>query len=120
MKDYYDLFVTYSMSLCSQEEYSNKQRIREHNASMKKLLCLQAEMDKEIEKHLDMLIRLLVHNNEKVRINAAEYCLKKNVYKKEAVDTLNNIAKFSLDMTLAFSAKTILDQSGDGSLSSDG
>ena len=56
----------------------------------------------------DILSMLLIHKDNRVRINAASLCLQINVLVQKAVLTLSNIVNTSDDSTICFSAKMLL------------
>ena len=106
MKDYYNLFVELSLQQCTQNDYSDKKKVKAHNAASKKLRELQEEMKGcDIAATLEML---LSHEDERVRVNAAALCLEMKVLFEKAVLTLKNVINSSGDPTILFSAKMIL------------
>ena len=56
----------------------------------------------------ETLFKLMNHENEKVRLNAATICLQKDLYKSDARDELRRIAKESSDGIISFQASTAL------------
>ena len=106
MKDFYNLFIKLSLQQCTKNDYSDKLRVKEHNAVSKKLQQLQSEMMK-ID-CTEVLSMLLSYEDDRVKINAASLCLQMNVLIDKAVLTLKNIIDSSDDETICFSAKMIL------------
>lgn len=106
MKDYYNLFVELSLQQCTMHDYSDKKKVKRHNAAAQKLDLLQAEM-KEID-CTNLLNELLRHDDDRVKLNAASLCLSKGILINEAKQTLNRIINFSEDSTMCFCAKMIL------------
>lgn len=106
MKDYYSLFVELSLQQCTKNDYTNKKKVKVHNTSFKKLQRLQEEMQKT--DCINILSMLLLHNDNRVKLNAASLCLKMGVLVDKAVLTLKNIIDSSDDSTICFSAKMIL------------
>ena len=80
MKDYYNLFVELSLQQCTKNDYENKLKVKKHNAAYKKLNKLQDEMMKNIGD--DALHALLNHEDDRVKVNAASFCLNSEVLGK--------------------------------------
>ena len=119
MKDYYSLFIELSLQQCAKNDFTNKFKVRHHNAALRKLKQLQTEMmQNDCEEILHML---LSHKDNRVRVNAADLCLQMNILVKQAVLVLENIAEISDDPTMCFSAEMLLKdmaaKAGDGYLS---
>ena len=106
MKDYYKLFVELSLQQCTKNDYANKLKVKTHNTAYKKLRLLQDEM-KQIDNE-EMLHLLLNHEDDRVKINAASFCLQITVLVEKAVLTLERIIDVSDDSTICFSAKLLL------------
>lgn len=106
MKDYYKLFVELSLQQCTKNDYANKLKVKTHNTAYKKLRLLQDEM-KQIDNE-EMLHLLLNHEDDRVKINAASFCLQISVLVEKAVLTLERIIDVSDDSTICFSAKLLL------------
>ena len=106
MKDYYNLFVEFSLQQCTKNDYANKLKIKTHNLASKKLKQLQEEMKQNDSK--DILCMLLHHKDDRVKINAASLCLQMNVLVDQSVLALENIIDISDDSTICFSAKMLL------------
>ena len=106
MKDYYDLFVELSLQQCTKSDYANKLKVQKHNAASKKLNKLQDEMMQNISN--DTLCALLNHEDDRVKVNAASFCLKSEVLVEQSILTLKKIIDDSNDSTICFSAKMLL------------
>lgn len=77
----YDLYVGNCLKLCLQDDYGNCKKLRAHNKAMDNLAKPEAEMPPA-----DFL-RLLVHEDERVRLNAAAACVRRKLCYDEAVAT---------------------------------
>lgn len=106
MKDYYNSFVNLSLQQGSKNDYSDKAKLKMHNAASKQLQQLQNIM-KESD-CTEVLCKLLSHEDERVRINAASLCLQMGVLIEKTNCVLRNIMDSSDDATMRFSAKIIL------------
>ena len=106
MKDYYNLFVELSLQQCTKNDYGNKLKVKKHNAAYKKLNKLQDEMMKNIGD--DALHALLNHEDDRVKVNAASFCLNSEVLVEQSILTLEKIIAGSDDPTICFSAKMLL------------
>lgn len=106
MKDYYSCFVELSLRQCTKNDYADKKKVRVHNEMSKKLLELQTEMSRS--DCTEVLHKLLSHEDDRVRCNAASMCLQIGVLPEKAVLVLKKIADSSTDPTVQFSAKMLL------------
>lgn len=106
MKDYYNLFVELSLQQCAQNDYANKLKVKKHNVASKKLKKLQDEMKQNVSE--DILYALLNHEDDRVKVNAASFCLQSELLFDQAVLTLERIIDVSDDSTICFSAKMLL------------
>ncbi len=106
MKDYYNLFVELSLQQCTKNDYANEQKVKKHNAAAKKLNKLQDEIMKNISN--DTLCALLNHEDDRVKVNAASFCLDSKVLVEQSILTLEKIIADSDDSTICFSAKMLL------------
>ena len=106
MKDYYNLFVELSLQQCTENDYANKLKVKKHNAAAKKLNKMQDEMMQNIND--DMLRVLLNHEDDRVKVNAASFCLQSEILVEQSVLTLEKIIDVSNDSTICFSAKILL------------
>ena len=66
----------------------------------------QAQLEAELTAH--ELRQLLTHEDERVRLNAAAACLRRQLCYDEAVETLREIEARSTDGTLGLAAKMLL------------
>ena len=107
MKDYYDLFIELSLQQCSKIDYSNKEKVKIHNSASKKLRKLQEEMKHSLSE--EMLCKLLRHEDDRVKINAAYFCLRSEILIEQANLTLKKVVEASDDPTLCFTAKMLLE-----------
>lgn len=106
MKDFYNLFVELSLQQCTKKDYANKLKVKTHNAASKKLRQLQDEMKKNASE--EILYMLLSHEDDRVKVNAALYCLQLGILVEQAVLALKKIIDASDDSTICFSAKMLL------------
>ena len=106
MKDYYILFVELSLQQCTKNDYANKLKVKKHNAASKKLNKLQDEMKQNVSE--DILYVLLNHEDDRVKVNAASFCLQSEILVEQSVLTLKKIIDVSDDSTICFSAKMLL------------
>ena len=106
MKDYYHLFIELSLQQCTKNDYANQRKVKKHNAASKKLNKLQDEMKQNVRE--DILYRLLNHEDDRVKVNAASFCLQSEILFGQAVLTLKKIIEGSDDPTICFSAKMLL------------
>ena len=108
MKDYYNLFVELSLQQCTKNDYGNKLKVKKHNAAYKKLNKLQDEMMKNIGD--DALHALLNHEDDRVKVNAAAFCLNSEGLVARSILTLEKIIADSDDSAICFSAKMQLNK----------
>lgn len=106
MKDYYNPFVELSLQQCTQNDYADKRKVKEHNAASKKLNKLQDEMKGNVSE--EILAALLEHGDDRVKVNAASFCLQSGILVERSVLTLKKIMDDSDDSTICFSAKMSL------------
>lgn len=109
MKDYYKLFVELSSQQCTKNDYANKAKVQKSNTASKKLKLLQDEMKQNVNE--DILYMLLNHEDERVKVNAASFCLQSEILVDYAILTLKKIIAVSDDVTISFSAKMLLQMS---------
>ena len=100
----FDEFVTICEKTCSADEFKSKKRRTEHNAAMTSLEKLKKKMFVEQEHCLSIAVALMQHDNEKVRINAAAYCLEANISVETAKQVLLDIYRNSSDRILSYNA----------------
>ena len=98
----YDLYIENCLKLCLQDDYIDRRKLRAHNRAMDILAKLEAELTAH------ELRQLLTHEDERVRLNAAAACLRRQLCYDEAVETLREIEARSTDGTLGLAAKMLL------------
>ena len=106
MKDYYNLFIELSLQQCTKNDYANKLKVKKHNDAFKKLKKLQDEMKQNVND--DVLYLLLNHEDDRVKVNAASFCLQAEILVDQAILALKKIIDVSDDSTICFSAKMLL------------
>ena len=106
MRDYYNLFVELSLQQCTKNDYANKLKVKKHNAAAKRLNKMQGEMMQNIGD--DTLRMLLHHEDDRVKVNAASFCLHSKVLVEQSIFTLEKIVADSDDSTIRFSAEMLL------------
>ena len=102
------MFRCVSLQQCTENDYANKQKIKKHNAASKKLKRAQEEMKHNVGE--DVLYMLLNHEDDRVKVNAAAFCLQSDLLIDQAVITLKKIIDMSDDSTICFAAKTLLQE----------
>ena len=106
MQNFYELFVELSLQQCTQNDYADKLKVKSHNDACKKLKQLESEIK---QSHSEDILRLLLnHKDDRVKTNAASFCLNMNVFVDQAVFALRKIIENSTDKTICFSAKMLL------------
>lgn len=106
MCEHYNSFVELSLQQCLKNDYADSEKIRRHNAASKKLLALQEEMKKNADEKV--LYALLTHEDNRVKINAASFCLQLGLLTEPSVLALKKVADDSGDSVIRFSAKMLL------------
>lgn len=102
--DYEAAFISLCLSMCVAEEYNDREKLKIHNSSMKKLRRLQDEIVESGE--TEILKKLLFHEDERVRLNAASACL--GLFPREAEKVLKELVDRASDPSIAFSARMLL------------
>ena len=105
IKDYYDLFVKLSLQQCTENDYADKAKVRRHNAAFKKLYKLQDETKRNMSE--EALLILLNHEDDRVKVNAASFCLQWGILVGQSVQTLKKAADTSGDRTIRLSAEML-------------
>lgn len=105
MKDFYTSFIKLSLMQCTKHDYADKQKVRRHNAAVKKLNLIEEDM-KKVD-CTGVLTKLLQHEDDRVRINAASFCLQTGIVLDEAKRTLDDIAHSCTDPTIRFCAEML-------------
>lgn len=106
MQEHYETFIKLSLQQCKKNDYSNKMKVKVHNASFKKMYLLQNKMKKY--DCSEMLKKLLAHDDERVKINAASFCLDLRIFEELVANILLDISLRSEDPTLSFAAQMLL------------
>ena len=114
MKDYYNTFVDLSLQQCKKSDYADKLKVKKNNVAFKKLNSMQEEMKQNVSE--EIWFALLNHKDDRVKVNAASFCLKFKILVEQAVLTLEKVKDCSDDSTISFSAKMVLKLYRDGSL----
>ena len=97
-------FIENCLKICSDDEYADKIRVRQHNRAMTVLEELYHTMF-EHEDHCEALaMELLHHEDEKVRLGAGAYCLKAGIHNDLALQVLTHLQNTSTDKMLSASA----------------
>ena len=107
---YYEAYVELIGQLCSREDYADKQKVRRHNAAMKKLQALQMKMCEDLGHASDAIEQLLESDRERVRVYIAYFCVEENLYVGTAADVLRDILKYSDDKMHRYYAHMALKQ----------
>ena len=71
--EYYELFVDYSMQQCLKNDYADKSKVKKHNYALAQLQKLKKTMCQN--ESLDIIELLLLHEDDRVRLNAAKFAL---------------------------------------------
>ena len=69
----YDLYIENCLKLCLQDDYIDRRKLRAHNRAMDTLAKLEAELTAH------ELRQLLTHEDERVRLNGAAACLRRQL-----------------------------------------
>jgi len=96
------LYVENCLKLCLQDDYGDRKKLKAHNKAMDTL----AKLETEITAH--EFQRLLTHEDERVRLNAAAACVRRKLCYDEALAALGEIEAHSPDGTLSLAAKMVL------------
>lgn len=106
MCEHYNSFVELSLQQCLKNDYADSEKIRRHNAASKKLLALQEEMKKNADE--EVLYALLGHEDDRIKLNAASFCLQLGLLTEPSILALKKVADDSGDSVIRFSAKMLL------------
>jgi len=107
---YYEAYVELVSQLCGREDYGDKQKVRRHNAAMKKLQALQMKMCEDLGHASDAIEQLLESDYERVRVYIAYFCVEQNLYAEKAANVLRGIVKHSDDKMHRYYAHMALKQ----------
>ncbi len=102
MKNYCSIFIQLSLQQCTVDDYLDKSKVKINNLSLRKLEKLKNEMKKECKEEI---YSLLLNEDDRVKINAAQLCFQMNILVDKATKVLKNIIENSTDETIRFSAK---------------
>jgi len=108
MKEKIDLFIELSLQQCKKDDYGNPESVRIHNKAVGKLSVLKTQIN--ITESKEEFKTLLLHNDSRVKINAAEFCLEQQILIDNARNSLQEVLDTETDSTLIFSAKQLLKQ----------
>lgn len=106
MMEYYNLFIDLCKQLCIKEDYANPQKIEKHNAAMQQLKHLQENMKRT--NCLEEMEALLYYDDDRVKLNAAEFSLHEHILSNQAILVLQQLKETSKDPTIRFSAQMVL------------
>lgn len=104
--DYYQHFVELSLRQCKRQDYIKKNKVATHNHVARDLNKLKVKM--QDENCTDVLIRLLAHEDVRVRLNAAAICLELHIFIDETRHVLESIEKKHDDPLDSFTASMLL------------
>ena len=108
MKDYYTLIVDLSMQLLLVGDYDDKTKLRRHDRAMNKILKLQDEMMKvDCD---DVILRLLEHPEERVKLKGVVCCKRKKIFLEKAIEELEDVINNPKDPTMQYAAEKLLEQ----------
>jgi len=108
MKDYYNLIVDLSMQQLLVDDYADKIKIRKHDRAMNKILKLQEEMmDIECD---DVILKLLEHSEERVKLEGVVCCKRKRIYLDKAKEVLEDVINNPKDPTMQYAAEKLFEQ----------
>ena len=105
-KDYYGLFIKLSLQQCNGNDYADGSKVKLHNVASKKLRRLQEKMKRKGA--TDILSKLLLYDDDRVKINAVSLCLEMGILTVQAENVLKDIIKNTGDSTIRLSAKMLL------------
>lgn len=108
MKEKIDLFIELSLQQCKNEDYGNSKSVKIHNEAVEKLSKLKTQIN--ITESKEEFKTLLLHNDSRVKINAAQFCFDQQILIYNAKNALQEVLNNETDSTLIFSAKQILKQ----------
>lgn len=93
MKEEYKSKIIHYSSKLYCETQNTKLDVLKHNTNFDKLQKIFKQFEKEEDKSL--LLELLEHESEKVRLEVAAECLSLNIYIKQAKKVLRKLSKLS-------------------------
>ena len=109
MKDYYKKFVSCCLRECTDfnELTDIIKRVR-HNRAVAANHKLQLELFKLEDKGGPVVLQLLEHKDDRVRLSAAVYCLYAQIHVPLAKEILSEIEKYTQHPMLVFNATIAL------------
>lgn len=112
MNDFYEEYIKLSEKLCTTKDYGSRNKIRQHNITLKSIIRLQNTIMKEYDsKSLTAFCgKLLESENEMVIINIAAFCLENRILMQESINCLESIINTSKDKTIVFDAVMLLNK----------
>lgn len=111
--NYYLMIVELSKIQLTQDDYGDKKKVKLSNRAFKTLQGVEKEMQKELRREtrsecIDILDRLLDHEDDRVKINAGNFCLQEGILTEKAREVLKCVAVQSEDATLRLSAAMVM------------
>ena len=107
--DHYEKFVALCLDCAlTIEDMEDKTKRKIHNRAMTELEQLSREMVKEPDKCADIVLRLLAHENENVRISAGAYCIQAQVHQRQGRAALKALARKAASPYLRLTAEQCL------------
>ena len=116
--NYYLMITELSKIQLTQDDYGDKKKVKLSNRAAKTLQGIEKEMRKDLSRDktrgecIDILDRLLDHEDDRVKINAGNFCLQEGVLTGKAWAALKSVADLSEDKTLRFSAAMVMQNHG--------
>ena len=116
--NYYLMITEISKIQLTQDDYGDKKKVKLSNRAAKTLQGIEKEMRKDLSRDktrgecIDILDRLLDHEDDRVKINAGNFCLQEGVLTGKAWAALKSVADLSEDKTLRFSAAMVMQNHG--------
>ncbi|MBQ3505024.1 MAG: DUF2019 domain-containing protein [Oscillospiraceae bacterium] len=110
MKELYSLIIKYCISRCyTYDDLVDKKKLRLHNKAMSQLQKIQKEMYSEHDHCTNIVLELLKHTDERVRMFAATYCLHANILVETGMQVLIQIRDYSESSYMRVSAGQNID-----------
>ena len=116
--NYYLMITELSKIQLTQDDYGDKKKVKLSNRAAKTLQGIEKEMRKDLSRDktrgecIDILDRLLDHEDDRVKINAGNFCLQEGVLTGKAWAALKSVADLSEDKTLRLSAAMVMQNHG--------
>lgn len=110
MKNYYDAYVELNLKVCQTwDEIADSKCRRKHNRAMTRIYELDKTMVQESDRGVDIVLRLLAHEDERVRMCAGSYCIFAQIHVEAGKEALASIAKTSESSYMRLVAKQNLE-----------